>query len=259
MALADRLGLDRPAAEAVLVEVGLERAADEQRRQLERLRLLRGVDDGRHGAGNGIARPRQVRRARPCTRNYFATVLLKPMMRLRRLPLVAAPIVTCSRRGARSGAGRDGFGRHQQPHQQVREHSRGSRRRQSRSPRLRSATPSRSTTARRCSRRPASTAGPGSTTSRGTSAISAPSRATTWRRPHGAGTTPSASRASTATSARSTAARAASTWPGRSRSSRPTGRSRWRPPSARITGASGRGSVKLQVHLLHEGTVAKAG
>src|SRR3954447_4816837 len=49
VALAHRLGLDRAAAEAVRVEVSLERPADEQRRQVEGGGLLRGVDDRAHG------------------------------------------------------------------------------------------------------------------------------------------------------------------------------------------------------------------
>src|SRR3954467_15129433 len=42
VALADRLGLDRPRAEPALVEERLERPADEQRGKLELRRLLRG-------------------------------------------------------------------------------------------------------------------------------------------------------------------------------------------------------------------------
>jgi hypothetical protein len=51
MALADRLGLDRAGADAPLVEVGLERPADQQRRPLQRRRLLVRVDDVRLGHG----------------------------------------------------------------------------------------------------------------------------------------------------------------------------------------------------------------
>ena len=49
MAVADRLGLDLAAAEAVLVEERLERPADQQRRAIERRRLFWSVDDRRHG------------------------------------------------------------------------------------------------------------------------------------------------------------------------------------------------------------------
>ena len=51
MALADRLGSDRAGAQAVLVQIRLERPPDEQGGELERLSLLRSVDDARHGAG----------------------------------------------------------------------------------------------------------------------------------------------------------------------------------------------------------------
>jgi len=43
--LPDPLGLDRPGAEAGRVEDRLQRAQDEERRQLERRGLLRSVDD----------------------------------------------------------------------------------------------------------------------------------------------------------------------------------------------------------------------
>ncbi len=49
VALPDRLGLERARAEAGRVENRLERAQDEERRQLERRGLLRGVDDVAHG------------------------------------------------------------------------------------------------------------------------------------------------------------------------------------------------------------------
>ena len=54
VALADRLGLDRPAAEPVRVEEGLQRAPHEQRREVERGRLLGRVDDRRHGARRSV-------------------------------------------------------------------------------------------------------------------------------------------------------------------------------------------------------------
>src|SRR3954447_27066662 len=50
MPLADALGLDRPGAEALAVEVLLERLADQQRREVELRRLLMRVDDF-HGRG----------------------------------------------------------------------------------------------------------------------------------------------------------------------------------------------------------------
>ena len=46
----DGLRRDRAAAQAVRVQVRLQRAPHEQRRELERSRLLGGVDDRRHGA-----------------------------------------------------------------------------------------------------------------------------------------------------------------------------------------------------------------
>src|SRR3954469_139965 len=64
VALADRLGLDRPRAEAALVEEGLERPADEQRCKLELRRLVVRVDDraqgGRDPSRGGGSRGRRT-------------------------------------------------------------------------------------------------------------------------------------------------------------------------------------------------------
>jgi hypothetical protein len=54
MALADGLGLDGACPETVRVQVTLERAADQQRGQVEAGRLFRGVDDG--GQGKAVNR-----------------------------------------------------------------------------------------------------------------------------------------------------------------------------------------------------------
>jgi hypothetical protein len=67
VALADPLRLDRPGAEPVLVEEGLERRFDDQRGELLLGRLLGRVDD-LHGAQSCQSEPRRgcVRRARRC-------------------------------------------------------------------------------------------------------------------------------------------------------------------------------------------------
>ena len=80
VALAHGLGLDRPAAEAVRVEAGLERPPDEQRRAIERGGLLRSVDDRGHAGapeyavgsleGRNLGRSRGFRvQARPAGRS----------------------------------------------------------------------------------------------------------------------------------------------------------------------------------------------